>query len=98
MGHLGIHSTEYMYHYNYSLNTLMLLYMVDIPVLSVRGVWALARGIRYFMFVFLEFLGKANLRLEEEKSGIGEIQVCSGLQNQGAEKADRAKRKRHQGV
>ena len=34
------------------------------------------------------FVGKTNIRLEEEKPRIGEVQVCVGLQNQRIEEVD----------
>ena len=42
------------------------------------------------------FPGEAYLRPEEEEPGVGKVQVCAGLQDQGAEEADRAPRERHQ--
>ena len=40
--------------------------------------------------------GEAYLRLEEEESGTGEVQVCSRLQDQGTEETNRTTRERHQ--
>lgn len=50
-----------------------------------------------YFWTFFVLLGEENLRFEEEEPRVGEVQVCSRLQDQGTEEADRAARKRHQG-